>query len=70
MVIITLMILVLLVLPIWLLYRLVNSTGGELDGDATAICIGILLVFTLAFSAVLSLFTRARRHEILGAAAA
>jgi hypothetical protein len=32
--------------------------------------IGVLLIFTLVFSAVLSLFTQAKRHEIFGAAAA
>jgi hypothetical protein len=35
-----------------------------------AVCIAILLVCTLLFSGVFSLFTRARRLEILGAAAA
>lgn len=33
-------------------------------------CIGTLLICTLAFSSILSLFTKARRHEILAAAAA
>ncbi|KAF1986968.1 hypothetical protein K402DRAFT_331180, partial [Aulographum hederae CBS 113979] len=65
--IITFMILVLLVVPIYILYHLVNDIASA---RAYGICIGVLLIFTLAFSAVLSLFTRARRHEILGAAAA
>jgi hypothetical protein len=65
--IITIMILVLLVVPTFVLYHLVDSMGSH---RTDSICIGTLLVFTLAFSAVLSLFTRARRHEILGAAAA
>ncbi|KAI9711810.1 MAG: hypothetical protein M1820_001955 [Bogoriella megaspora] len=60
-------ILILLIIPIYLLYHLVADVGTR---QSYASCIGILLVFTLAFSAVLSLFTRARRHEILGAAAA
>jgi hypothetical protein len=67
--IITLMILFLLIIPIYVLWDL----AGQLqDGktSASAVTIGVLLVFTLIFSAVLSLFTRARRHEILGAAAA
>jgi hypothetical protein len=34
-----------------------------------AVCIGILLVSTLVFSSVLSMFTKAKRHEILSAAA-
>jgi hypothetical protein len=37
------------------------------SAKAYTICFGILLVFTLAFSSVLSLFTKARRHEILAA---
>lgn len=65
--ILTILILVLLVLPIYILYHMINNIG---TGRAYSICVGILLVFTLAFSAVLSLFTRAKRHEILAAAAA
>ena len=60
-------ILALLIIPIYLLYQLVAEIGTS---RSYTICIGVLLVFTLAFSAVLSLFTRARRHEILAAAAA
>jgi hypothetical protein len=65
--IITLMILVLLVMPVFILYHLVDSIGTR---RTDSLCLGTLLIFTLAFSAVLSLFTRAKRHEILGAAAA
>ena len=64
---ITLIILLLLIVPIYILYRLIRDVN---TGRAYAICIGVLLVSTLAFSAVLSLFTRARRHESLAAAAA
>ena len=63
------MILFLLIIPIYVLWHL----AGQLEkgqASASAVTIGVLLVFTLIFSAVLSLFTRARRHEILGAAAA
>jgi len=64
----------LLIVPIYLLYNLVKASSRAdeqyLDRDGTATCIGILLVFTLLFSAILSIFTRAKRHEILGAAAA
>ena len=67
---ITMMILFLLVVPIYFLYTLVKNSEGAMTGRANAISIGILLMFTLVFSAVLSFFTRARRHEILGAAAA
>jgi len=61
------MILVLLVVPVYLLFHLVNHMGNR---KTDALCIDTRLMFTLAFSAVLSLFTRAKRHEILGAAAA
>ena len=63
------MILFLLIIPIYVLW---NLAGQLEDGkeSASAATIGVLLVFTLVFSAVLSLFTRAKRHEILGAAAA
>jgi hypothetical protein len=66
-VIITLVILILLLVPVFVLYHLVGNLGTH---RTDSVCIGILLVFTLAFSAVLSFFTRAKRHEILGAAAA
>ena len=56
------MILILLVIPVYVLFRLSdnNDTGA---GRTNALSIGVLLVFTLAFLAVLSLFTRAKRHE-------
>jgi hypothetical protein len=65
--ILTLVILLLLVVPIYILYHMVHDIGSK---KAYMTCIGVLLVFTLAFSSVLSLFTKARRHEILAAAAA
>jgi len=65
--IITSMIVALLIIPIYLLYRL---TRGVETTRITAICIGVLLIFTLLFSAGIALFTRAKRHEILAAAAA
>ncbi|EON69660.1 hypothetical protein W97_08941 [Coniosporium apollinis CBS 100218] len=67
--IITSMILVLLIVPIYFLYHIVNGPARTTN-RANALCMGILLVFTLAFSAVMSFFTRARRHEILAASAA
>lgn len=65
--IITLIILILLVVPVYVLWQvtILNQSGPN-----TPMIIGILLIFTLIFSAVLSFFTRARRHEIFGAAAA
>ncbi|KAL5418912.1 hypothetical protein PMIN03_000755 [Paraphaeosphaeria minitans] len=65
--IITFTILLLLIVPIYILYHLVTDVKTD---KVYAICIGILVVATLAFSAVLSLFTKAKRHEILAAAAA
>jgi hypothetical protein len=65
--IITITILALLVIPIYALWDLTRKAE---TGAMVAAVIGILLVFTLVFSAVLTLFTRAQRHEILAAAAA
>jgi hypothetical protein len=65
--IILFIILALLIVPIYLLYHFVTALGTNRT-DAACMC--ILLVATLAFSAVLSIFTRARRHEILASAAA
>ncbi|KAK6851579.1 hypothetical protein PG995_011704 [Apiospora arundinis] len=56
----------LLVLPIFVLYKLLNDHPNE---KSYTVSIGVLLVFVLVFSAVLSLFTKARRHEIFAAAA-
>ena len=65
--IITLVILILLIVPIVILYHLTEKKGVS---GTNFVCIGVLLAFTLAFSACISLFTRARRHEILAASAA
>lgn len=59
-----------LVLPTYLLYHLVERNEGKLTSRASGIYMTILLAFTLAFTAIMSYFTKARRHEILGAAAA
>ena len=59
-----------LILPVYLLYHLVDKNNGRMTPRANAIYMGILLVFTLAFAAIMSYFTKARRHEVLGAAAA
>ncbi len=63
----TLVLLCLLVVPVFVLYQL--TVVESLEATYT-LSIGILLIFTLVFSAVLSLFTQAKRHEIFGAAAA
>jgi hypothetical protein len=64
--ILCLVLLCLLVLPVFVLYRL--TVANNLDVTYTS-SIGVLLIFALVFSAVLSLFTQAKRHEIFGAAA-
>ena len=61
------MLLCLLILPVFLLYKLTVTHDLEIT---YTVSIGVLLVFTLVFSAVLSLFTQAKRHEIFAAAAA
>ncbi|KAF7682149.1 hypothetical protein GT037_001125 [Alternaria burnsii] len=64
--IITVMIFVLLVLPVVAMYQL-TSVG---DRNSTFDAVGILVVFTLLFSAAMSLVTKAKRHELFGASAA
>ncbi|KAL8819996.1 MAG: hypothetical protein Q9223_001701 [Gallowayella weberi] len=62
---ITILILILLMIPIWLLYKSsVNGTIGK-----TSDTIVLILAFTLIFSAALSAFTKAKRHEIVAASA-
>lgn len=69
-VLIMILVLALLVVPVYALYH-VSSQFNRIDGNTSnAICMGILLVATLLFSAALALFTKAKRHELLGAAAA
>ncbi|KAK4931278.1 hypothetical protein LTR49_002336 [Elasticomyces elasticus] len=68
--IVTIVILFLLIVPIYLLFHLVGGPREAMNPHANAVCIGILLVFTLLFSTAMSLFTSAKKHEILGAAAA
>lgn len=63
--IITIMILILLMVPIWLLYKL-SLTGTIATNPRT---IGVIIVPTLVFSAFLSAVTRAKRHELLAASA-
>jgi len=64
------MVLALLVVPVWALYHVGSSFDKTNANTSNAICMGILLVATLLFSAALALFTKAKRHELLGAAAA
>lgn len=64
--IITLIIFVLLVLPVVAMYEL-TSVGNR---DSTIDAVGLLVVFTLLFSAAMSLLTKAKRHELFAASAA
>lgn len=64
------MIVFMLVVPTYLEYHVIVSNHGFINGRETAICIGILLVFTCTFAAIMSGCTRAKRHEILGGVAA
>jgi hypothetical protein len=64
--IITIFIVALFILPIYILWHLSKSESYQ----NTAMSFGVLLIFTLIVSIELSVFTKAKRHEILGAAAA
>jgi acyl-CoA synthetase (AMP-forming)/AMP-acid ligase II len=64
---ITLIILGLLIIPVYFLWKISRQTN--LTNNTTAIILSVLLVFTLVFSGVLSIFTRAKRHEVLAASA-
>lgn len=64
--IITLIIFVLLVLPVVAMYHL-TSIGNR---NSTIDAVGLMVVFTLLFSAAMSLLTKAKRHELFAASAA
>ncbi|OCL10360.1 hypothetical protein AOQ84DRAFT_387569 [Glonium stellatum] len=64
--IITSVIFVLLVLPVVAMYRL-TSLGNTRSMFSA---IGVLTIFTLLFSAAMSLLTKAKRHELFAASAA
>jgi hypothetical protein len=63
---ITLIIFALLILPVIAMYKL-TSIG---HGNSTVNAVGLLVVFTLLFSAAMSLLTKAKRHELFAASAA
>jgi hypothetical protein len=51
------------------------SSGGSLSGNSansrdTINAVGVLIVFTLLFSAAMSILTKAARHELFAASAA
>ncbi|KAB8289845.1 hypothetical protein EYC80_010477 [Monilinia laxa] len=57
----------LLIIPAYILWYLSHISTSS---SAIGVIVAVLLVFTFVFSAVISLFTRAKRHEVLAAAAA
>lgn len=63
---ITLIIFVLLIMPVVAMYKL-TSIGNR---NSTIDAVGLLVVFTLLFSAAMSLLTKAKRHELFAASAA
>ena len=63
--IITFAVLILLMLPVWLLYK--ASVDGTIS--KTPQILVVVFAFTLIFSAALSAFTKAKRHEIVAASA-
>ncbi|MCJ1389543.1 hypothetical protein MMC18_002400 [Xylographa bjoerkii] len=65
--IITLILLVLLITPVWLLYHL-TAMEGPIAASTLSIG-GVLLTFTMLFAMVISAFTKAERHEIFAASA-
>lgn len=67
-VIITVVVFILLVCPVVIMYTLTSQSHN--DPQSTFRAIGVLVVFTLLFSAAMSMLTKARRHELFAAAAA
>jgi hypothetical protein len=65
-------ILLLLIAPVYILARITTggSSSGGISSNTINLSVGLLLIFTLFFNALLFFFTRARLHEILGASAA
>ena len=63
--IITMAILALLIIPVWLLYKL--SVTGMIF--TSSVPVWVILAFTFIFSAMLSVVTKAKRHELVAAAA-
>jgi Na+-driven multidrug efflux pump len=66
-VVITIVIIALLVFPVFIIWHFSKDPESS---RSTGVTIGVLLIFPLIFSIILSFFTKAKRYEILGAAAA
>ncbi|KAF2252397.1 hypothetical protein BU26DRAFT_256403 [Trematosphaeria pertusa] len=83
-ILITLIIFILLVIPVVTMYQLTSTSTHEssstnatssdsadfVNTRDTLNAVGVLIVFTLLFSAAMSLLTRAARHELFAASAA
>jgi len=65
-ILITVVIFILLVIPVMAMYWLTTSNRPRKIVDA----VGVMMVFTLLFSAAMSLLTKAARHELFAASAA
>ena len=65
--IITSLIFVLLVVPVVVMYKMTSVSRSQ---DSVFTAIGVLIIFTLLFSAAMGLLTVAKRHEIFAASAA
>ncbi|KAF2197240.1 hypothetical protein GQ43DRAFT_381455 [Delitschia confertaspora ATCC 74209] len=72
-VLITIIIFILLVIPVVTMYYLTSTTSHPnrtMSESQTLNAVGVLIVFTLLFSAAMSLLTKAQRHELFAASAA
>ncbi|RII05783.1 hypothetical protein CUC08_Gglean008998 [Alternaria sp. MG1] len=84
-ILITFVIFCLLVIPVVTMYQLTNTAAhvvtdaqgnmtttsqADIDSRDTFNAVGVLIVFTLLFSAAMSLLTKAARHELFAASAA
>jgi hypothetical protein len=72
---ITFVIFILLVIPIITMYHLTSTISTDTSSPAdttrnTFNAVGVLIVFTLLFSAAMSVLTKAARHEMFAASAA
>lgn len=76
-ILITFFIFILLVIPVITMFHLTSQSAEGSDGNShsantrnTINAVGVLIVFTLLFSAAMSLVTKAARHELFAASAA
>lgn len=73
-ILITFVIFILLVIPVTTMYHLTSTSDSSgsagADSKDTLNAVGVLIVFTLLFSAAMSILTKAARHELFAASAA